>query len=448
MREQLHTSVRARILFVLLMLLPIAVLFFLPGAQLFSGGLLLWLLLPISFWLMMWMMSEPAQSSTPAQQEAGPRMLLESEQPAAVRQVMDVKIATEEVSGAQLFRGRLREPAAGAYVSLTRVLGNRSTALLQEDEDLGASILLVPNAAAASPVEERKIRPWVNWLLFVLTVATTTWAGAAHQGVDLLREPARFAVGLPYSVGLLAILGIHELGHYFAARHHGIRVTPPYFIPVPFALGTFGAFIQMRSPTENRKALFDVAAAGPLAGLVVAIPALLVGLRTSTVVADGTGLETAFMSGTSAGSSVLFALLAKLSLGDSLQYGHILRLSPLAFAGWLGLLITGLNLLPIGQLDGGHISHALFGWRLGEKIGNVALWTLLLLAIFVWPGLMMWAILVFFIAGTAVPPLNDVTPLPSDRRWLGYAVFVILGLILAPLPHSLWTAAGLHCPYL
>jgi membrane-associated protease RseP (regulator of RpoE activity) len=117
-------------------------------------------------------------------------------------------------------------------------------------------------------------------------------------------------------------------------------------------------------------------------------------------------------------------------------------------AGWLGLLITGLNLLPIGQLDGGHISRALFGWRLGEKIGNIALWRLVLLAIFVWPGFMMWAIIVFFIAGTAVPPLNDLTPLPSDRRWFGYTIFVILGLILAPLPHSLWTPAGLHCPYL
>lgn len=444
MREQLHNSVWARILCVLLMLLPIAILFFLPGAQLLSGGLLLWLLLPICFWLMMWMMGESAEDTAPAQPEAGPRMLLESEQPAAVRQVMDVRIATEESSGAQLFRGRLREPAADAYACLTRLLGNRVIPLLQEDEELGASILLAPKTKAA--VGERPIRPWVHWLLFILTVGTTTWAGAAHQGVDLLREPARFAVGLPYALGLLAILGVHELGHYIAARYHGIRVTPPYFIPVPFALGTFGAFIQMRSPTENRKALFDVAAAGPLAGLVVAIPALLIGLRTSTVVAGDAGVTP--MVGASAGSSILFALLAKLSLGSALEYGHVLSLSPLAFAGWLGLLITGLNLLPIGQLDGGHISHALFGWRLGEKIGNVALWSLVLLAIFVWPGLLMWAIIVFFIAGAAVPPLNDVTPLPSKRRWIGYAVFVILGLILAPLPHSLWTAAGLHCPYI
>jgi Zn-dependent protease len=318
--------------------------------------------------------------------------------------------------------------------------------MVQEDEELGASILLVPLPTVA--VAERDARRWVPWLLFALTIVTTTWAGAAHQGINVLRDPGRFTVGLPYSLGLLAILGLHELGHYFTARHYQIRVTPPYFIPVPFALGTFGAFIQMRSPTENRRALFDVAVAGPLAGLVVAIPALLVGLRSSTVLVGGAGPETGIMGGTSVGSSVLFALLAKLSLGHALEYGHILRLSPLAFAGWLGLFITALNLLPIGQLDGGHIAHAVFGRRLGDKIGSVALWTLLLLAIFVWPGLMMWAIIVFFIAGTSVQPLNDLTPLPPSRRWLGYAVFVILGLILSPLPHSLWPAAGIHCPYL
>jgi membrane-associated protease RseP (regulator of RpoE activity) len=246
----------------------------------------------------------------------------------------------------------------------------------------------------------------------------------------------------------LAILGVHELGHYFTARYHQIHVTPPYFIPVPFALGTFGAFIQMRSPTENRRALFDVAVAGPLAGLVIAVPALLLGLRSSTVLLGDVDSEAGIMGGTSVGSSVLFAFLAKLSLGQSLQYGDTLRLSPLAFAGWLGLFITALNLLPIGQLDGGHIAHAMFGRRLGDRIGSVALWTLVLLAIFVWPGLMMWAIIVFFIAGTAVPPLNDLTPLTPKRRLLGYTVFVILGLILAPLPHSLWPAVGIHCPYL
>ena len=442
-RRKLNESLWARLLFVLAVLLPFAVLFLLPGAAPAYGGFWFWVILLACFWLMLSMIGEPAEVASEPQ---GPRMLHENEQFAAIRDVMDVRIATEDRSGVRTFRGHLRESAAGAYDKLKHAFSIRATPMVQEDEELGASILLVPHPAIA--LAERDARPWVPWLLFALTIVTTTWAGAAHQGINILQEPGRFTVGLPYSLGLLAILGLHELGHYFTARYYQIRVTPPYFIPVPFALGTFGAFIQMRSPTENRRALFDVAVAGPLAGLVVAIPALLVGLRSSTVLVGGAGTETGIMGGTSVGSSVLFALLAKLSLGHALEYGHILRLSPLAFSGWLGLFITALNLLPIGQLDGGHIAHALFGRRLGDKIGSVALWTLLLLAIFVWPGLMMWAIIVFFIAGTSVQPLNDLTPLPPSRRWLGYAVFVILGLILAPLPHSLWPAVGIHCPYL
>jgi membrane-associated protease RseP (regulator of RpoE activity) len=281
--------------------------------------------------------------------------------------------------------------------------------------------------------------------------------------VDLLQNPGQFAVGLPYALGLLAILGVHELGHYFAARSHGIHVTPPYFIPVPFALGTFGAFIQMRSPVENRRALFDVAVAGPLAGLVVAIPLLLIGLQSSAVVPGqvvGGRLTTpeepaapeetappTVGGGTSAGSSLLLALLARLALPEALRYGCVLQFSPLAFAGWLGIFITGLNLLPVGQLDGGHTARALFGHRVGGVISSVALWSLLLLGLFVWRGLLMWAIIVFFIAGRPTPPLNDLTPLTAGRRWLGYLTFALLLLILVPLPHALWPAAGIHCPY-
>ena len=154
------------------------------------------------------------------------------------------------------------------------------------------------------------------------------------------------------------------------------------------------------------------------------------------------------MLGASLGSSILFTLLAKISLGDAVGYGHILRLSPLAFAGWLGLLVTALNLLPIGQLDGGHMAGAMFGRRTGSIISSVAMWSLFLLALFVWPGLMIWAIIVFFIAGRGATPLNDLTALTPGRRWLGYFTFALLASILVPLPHSLWQAAGIHCPYI
>jgi membrane-associated protease RseP (regulator of RpoE activity) len=246
----------------------------------------------------------------------------------------------------------------------------------------------------------------------------------------------------------MAILGVHELGHFFAARHHGMDVTPPYFIPVPFALGTFGAFIKMRSPAEDRCSLFDVAVAGPLAGLAVAIPALLIGLHSSVVLPGTLDIPRGPLNGASVGSSILFALLAKASLGPALLQGSALRLSPLAFAGWLGLVITALNLLPIGQLDGGHTARAMFGTKYGRVISNIAMWSLFLLALFFWPGLMMWAIIVFFIAGDSTPPLNDVTPITRGRRWLGYFTFAILALILIPLPLSWWNAIGIYCPYI
>src|SRR5205814_3531602 len=125
----------------------------------------------------------------------------------------------------------------------------------------------------------------------------------------------------------------------------------------------------------------------------------------------------------------------------------IIHLSPLAFAGWLGLFITGLNLLPIGQLDGGHTARGMFGSRVGGAISRIAMWTLFLLALFVWPGLFMWAIVVFFLAGRATPPLNDLSPIPRWRKALGYFTFVMLALIIAPMPRAFWTAAGILCPY-
>ena len=134
-------------------------------------------------------------------------MLHESEQSAAIREVMDVRIATEDPSGVRAFRGRLREPAAGVYDKLKHAFSSQATPMVQEDEELGASILLVPHSAV-DVAAERGVRPWVPWLLFALTVVTTTWAGAAHQGINILQDPGRFTVGLPYALGLLAILGV------------------------------------------------------------------------------------------------------------------------------------------------------------------------------------------------------------------------------------------------
>ena len=445
MRDRIRHDLWSRLLVILGFLLPLAVLFLLPGGAPLNALRWFWMAVLFTIWVS-WMLLGVPPERTPELERMEPRVLREEEQPEPVKEVMDVRAAIEEM-GVRVFRGRLRDSASTVYEKLKRAFSGQTVPLVQQDAQHGAAILLMPRPVEQATLE-RPVRPWVHWLLFGLTVLTTTWAGAAHQGVNLLREPERFVVGLPYSLGLLAILGVHELGHYFTARRHGMRVTPPYFIPVPFALGTFGAFIQMRSPAENRRMLFDVAVAGPLAGLAVAIPALLLGLKSSTVLAGEVTAVPGAVGGTSVGSSLLFMLLSKLSLGDALAYGQVLRLSPLAFAGWLGLLVTALNLLPIGQLDGGHIARAMFGGRVGNIISRVGMWTLLLLAIFVWPGLMMWAIIVFFIAGRGTPPLNDLTTLTPGRRWLGYVAFAILAMILIPFPHALWGAAGTRCPYL
>jgi membrane-associated protease RseP (regulator of RpoE activity) len=345
------------------------------------------------------------------------------------------------------FTGHLRGKADEVFRRLREAFaGEPVTPMLLEGEQDDVRLVMVPGRTAAPAAE----RPnWaLHWLLFLATVATTTWAGALHAGVNLLNEPGRFAVGLPYSLALLLILGSHELGHYFTAKKHGIRVTPPYFIPVPFALGTFGAFIRIKSLCPDRRALFDVAVAGPLAGLVFAIPALLIGLRFSEVL-PGQWLPHSGYAGVSVGSSVLLACLAKLSLGASVTEGSHLLLHPLAFAGWLGLIVTALNLLPIGQLDGGHMSHALFGSRNARVISVVAMVLLFLLALFMWPGLMFWAFIVFFIAGTRdAPAENDLTPVDAPRQVVGYLSFLLLLLIVVPVPHSLHEAIGLHGPYL
>ena len=344
------------------------------------------------------------------------------------------------------FEGLLRTDPADALRGINDRLGSSNVrAILTEAEQNRVRVTLVPTDVEESAPKEPNW--WLHGILFLITLATTTWAGALHQGVNILQNPASFAIGLPYSIGLLLILGAHELGHYFAARKHRIQVTPPYFIPAPFALGTFGAFIGMRGAVQDRRALFDVAVTGPLAGLVFAIPALLFGLQYSKVVTAGAAPGT-LHSGVEVGSSFLMAILSKLALGPAVGEGHQLILHPLAFAGWLGLLVTALNLLPIGQLDGGHIAHALFGSRRAHTISVAALVSLFFLAFFVWPGLMMWAFIVFFIAGTGdTPAANDLTPMDSFRQALGYLAFALLALILVPVPHSLYSPFGIHCPY-
>jgi hypothetical protein len=413
------------------------------------NGLLFWLILIFGFYVAYALGARSATARTAAAAAKAPPVI-----PSEKMAAMELKLAplltlTGHKSAGDVFQfeGRLRGKAEEVFGKIREAFaGEPVTPLLLEGEEHDVRVVLLPG----DPAGRAAGRPnWaLHWLLFLATLATTTWAGALHAGVNLLQQPERFAVGLPYSFGLLLILGAHELGHYFAAKAHGIQVTPPFFIPMPFALGTFGAFIKIKSITPNRRALFDVAVAGPLAGLIFAIPALLIGLRYSQVL-PGNMPESFGQTGVNINSSVLLACLAKISLGASAPDGTHLLLHPLAFAGWLGLIVTALNLLPIGQLDGGHISHALFGSRNARGISMVAMALLFLLALFVWPGLMFWAFIVFFIAGTHdAPAANDVTPVDLPRRALGYVTFLLLLLIIVPVPRALYETIGLHSPYL
>lgn len=436
------------LIMVLSCLLPLFLIFILVSNGTAVNLVFFWLAIFICCLVMLYFMDyAPLTDETEASEEqiVKPDRKIDS---SIVQDITDIfkPLTHYRVHGQLVVEGRLLEASEGAYQKLKdRFAPQNLTPVLQEDD--AGRVLLTFTTQGVLTSDESKRFPWLNFVLFILTLITTTWAGAAHQGIDLLKEPQNFVAGLPYSLALMLILGAHELGHYFTARAHGMKVTLPYFIPIPFALGTFGAFIQMKSPTENRRALFDVGISGPITGLIFAIPALLIGLQYSTVV-SGAAETDLLHGGADIGSSMLLAVITKMALGEAVTEGHRLVLHPLAFSGWLGLLVTALNLLPIGQLDGGHIAHALFGRKKGDAIGQVALFSLFLLGLFVWSGFLVWAIIVFFIAGTkSAPPLNDVSPLDRSRVALGAVAFVLLILILIPVPHALYQTMGIHCPY-
>ena len=339
-------------------------------------------------------------------------------------------------------RGQIRTTPTQAYqqikANIEAEFGDRFLLIFQEGFNGKPFFVLVPNTQAArNPSQPQKItRPGFALFLLVATLITTTLAGSSIAGADpqqLVSDPRIFWQALPYSLGLMTILGIHELGHYLTARYYQIRATLPYFIPLPFFLGTFGAFIQMRSPVPHRKALFDVSIAGPLAGFVITLPILLWGLVNSELVplTDQAGLFNP--EALNPKSSILLALLSKLALGSQLTSTSAINLHPLAIAGFLGLIVTALNLMPVGQLDGGHIVHAMFGQRTAMVIGQISRLLLLLLSL-VQSGFLLWAIILFFIPLIDEPALNDVTELDNKRDILGLMAMGLLVIIVLPLP--------------
>jgi len=264
-------------------------------------------------------------------------------------------------------------------------------------------------------------------ILFVLTFATTLIAGALQRGVNPIEEPGRIWLGLPFSITLLLILGAHEFGHYFVSRRHGVNVTLPYFIPAPSFIGTFGAFIKMKSPIMDRRVLLDIGVAGPLAGIAVAVPVTLAGLVLSdvgTAAGEGTGLVL--------GTSLLFSFLNWIvhgSLPDEIN----LLLHPVAFSGWIGILVTSLNLLPVGQLDGGHVAYAVLGPR-QRLIARIILGVLVLLGMFGWSGWLVWIVLLFFLGIDHPPVVYEWVPLDRRRRVIGWSALALFAATFTPVP--------------
>jgi membrane-associated protease RseP (regulator of RpoE activity) len=289
------------------------------------------------------------------------------------------------------------------------------------------SFLFQPASQPESPprVVDKLLRsdkPILNYVLFVLTFLSATLVG--YQGFGSL------VAGLQYSTTIIAILLAHEMGHYLMCRRYGIRATLPFFIPFPLMpFGTMGAVIRMEARLPDRRVLFDVGAAGPLAGLAVTIPAIYYGLQLS---APPKPLPEISEGAIILGESLLFKVLSWMAVGQ-IQEGYDTLLHPIAFAGWAGLFVTALNLLPIGQLDGGHIIYALIG-RSSELVFRVALALFVLVCIFIYHGWFLLVILLIWFGYRHPPTLDPYVPLDAKRKGIALLTFAVFILSFTPVP--------------
>ncbi|NUO83745.1 site-2 protease family protein [candidate division KSB1 bacterium] len=269
----------------------------------------------------------------------------------------------------------------------------------------------------------RNDQPRLNVVLFVLTCLSTFFIGYSLDG--------RLSSGFWYSGGIITILFAHEMGHYLMCVRYRIRATLPFFIPFPsLPFGTLGAVIRMDARMPNRRVLFDIGVAGPLAGLAITLPAIYFGLKMSTVLTVS-GSEGMF----TLGDSLLFKALSNLALGP-LPEGQDTLLHPLAYAGWAGLFVTALNLLPIGQLDGGHILYALLGDR-GQKIYPVNMAMFALLCIVQYNGWILLVMMLLWFGYRHPPTQDDFEPLDLKRQILACLTFMVFVLSFTPAPFKI-----------
>lgn len=277
-------------------------------------------------------------------------------------------------------------------------------------------------------VDDPKLNGALDYLLYVPELYLKTLGAYIHLA---FAHPTILAQGLAFAGSLLAILTAHESGHYVACRLYGVDATLPFFVPSPPMIGpgTFGAFIKIRSPIPSRRALFDIGVAGPLAGFIIIVPVALVGLLTAQPAPPITGGEMTF------NDPLLMRLMAKL-VGVQLSS---IAINPFYLAAWIGLLVTSLNLLPVGQLDGGHAVYAVFGKGVHKWLGRVAFVTMATLAVlgFVWhhsPGGFLYAVLLAVMLRVRHPQPQETEPLGGSRLFVALLTLLVFALSFWPFP--------------
>jgi membrane-associated protease RseP (regulator of RpoE activity) len=355
------------------------------------------------------------------------------------------------------YRGQLRgTDSAQAYEQLAQVLRRDNITPLFRLEGKNQVVLLINGIIQPKPT-----KVWGNIVAFTLTILSVMFVGATSSATSMPSTIAGWftfmLAGLPYAFALLAILVCHEFGHYLAGRFHKTAVTLPFFIPLPIGLGTLGAFIQLKEPPKNKRILLDIGLAGPLAGLVVAIPFLIYGLYSSPVEQlpvhlpliqgfEGNSIFYLFIKyivkgqllpqpATYAGVSPFIYWIRYFFTGRPLPAGGLdVTLNPFAWAGWVGLLVTSLNLIPAGQLDGGHIMYVLLGRRTSKLLPYILI--VLVALSFVYTGWLLWAFLIFLLGRYHAEPLDEITPLDPKRRAMAVLGVIIFILVFMPVPFA------------
>ncbi|MBW4539271.1 MAG: site-2 protease family protein [Myxacorys chilensis ATA2-1-KO14] len=354
---------------------------------------------------------------------------------------------------AVICRGKLRASPEIAYRTVRENIeaqfSDRFYVVFQEGHRTDPFFALVPNPYSQvkkpqtdpflSGARRKLVRPGIASGLAVVTLITTVLAGLQMAG-RVISSPLVLIDGLPYAIPVMTFFALRGIGYFLTTRKYKIAATLPYFIPVIplsfFPLGTVGAFIQIRSPIPDRKALFDVGAVGAMLGLCVSIPLLAWGLTQSEVVGLSQRAGIFDFYALNPRFSIVFSLLSKLAFGSDFVAQTAIKPHPFAIAGWIGLLFTAFNLMPVGQLDGGRMIHAMFGQRTGAFIGQIARFLLLAFSV-VQPHLLVWAILLLLLPAMDEPALNDVTEIDSFRDAVGLALLTVLILIILPTPKFL-----------